>query len=661
MEVPLLQSARIATRYCLPEGIRELPHVTSQIDAYLDTFSADWTIIRAYKHTESLRCVQYVAARELPETQDPFYKRWLLNRTAELAAIHGDLPTLQWLMEIYLPVEPVDFVVETAAAFGHLDTLQWLYDHHRERVHFGGSEMCGALEHKHEITVSWLWEHAVPAPEHRSKVLRSAAKAGNLVVIKWLCEEFGLDASCVLQATINGCHWHTALWIIERFDISGVQLDLYFPTRHGELWFLVYLNTRNMKPFKKTIRVAAMFGQLEVVKWLYWDRVQLDLYFPTRHGELWLLEYLNTRNMKPFKKTIRVAAMFGQLDVVKWLYWDRVPIVDSMTEAAQNGHLNVVQWLFHTADDKFAAREISLEPVFVRAAEYGHLDVIQWLHTRWSGVCGTVVMDVAASGGHFDVVQWLHENRTEGCSEKAMNGAAANGHFDVIKYLHEHRSEGCTTRAMDGAASAGRLDIVKWLNDVWCRLDIVKWLNDHRSEGCSTAAMTFAARNGHVDIVEWLHANRKEGCTSKAMDGAARNGHLDIVKWLHKNRTEGCTSAAMDKAARHGHLRIVKWLHEHRTEGCTWRAMDKAAAYGHLNIVKWLHMNRNEGCYTADAIRNGHFDIVLFLNLHREEDFYIPTNETIRVPLELEQWLLADCGELLSSCRFEPYKMDFCL
>ncbi|OWY97805.1 hypothetical protein PHMEG_00031575 [Phytophthora megakarya] len=114
------------TRYCLPEGVDDLPHVTLQNAEFLDTFSST-TIVRAYKRTGSLRCIQYVASHELPETQDPFYKRWLLNRTAELAASWGDLPTLQWLLEVYLPVEPMDNVVEVAATFGHLDMLQWLY------------------------------------------------------------------------------------------------------------------------------------------------------------------------------------------------------------------------------------------------------------------------------------------------------------------------------------------------------------------------------------------------------------------------------------------------------------------------------------------------------------------------------------------------------
>ncbi|KAF1790338.1 Ankyrin repeat-containing domain [Phytophthora cactorum] len=158
-----------------------------------------WTFLcrldhrHGYKRTESLRCVQYVAAREVPETQDQFYKRWLLNETSELAASRGDLTTLRWLMECYLPVEPVENVVGKAAANGQFEILQWLYDQQRE----------------------------LPRTECREEVLCSAVKAGNLDVVRWLCDEFGLDATGMLKFAINGCHEETARWVIDRYDVSG--------------------------------------------------------------------------------------------------------------------------------------------------------------------------------------------------------------------------------------------------------------------------------------------------------------------------------------------------------------------------------------------------------------------------------------------------------
>ncbi|OWY96249.1 hypothetical protein PHMEG_00033533 [Phytophthora megakarya] len=70
--------------------------------------------------------------------------------------------------------------------------LRWLYEHHLERVHFGGCEMCGALEHKHQHAVNWLREHAVPEAEHRDKVFRSAVKGGSVEAVEWYCDVFHL-------------------------------------------------------------------------------------------------------------------------------------------------------------------------------------------------------------------------------------------------------------------------------------------------------------------------------------------------------------------------------------------------------------------------------------------------------------------------------------
>ncbi|KAL4172424.1 hypothetical protein KRP22_007588 [Phytophthora ramorum] len=192
----LLQSVRVVAHYCLPKDCGELPHVSRQLDAFLDSFSTDWTVLTAYKRFKSLRCVQYVAARAVPEIQDPFFKRWLLNRTVEIAAIRGDLATIRWLVESYLPTE----------------------------------------------------------------------QAGNLGVVQWLCDGFGMDASDVVKFAIGCCQWDTARWIIERFEISGLALDSYFPARHGKLSFMKYLVSRDMGvfyPVNTTMRLP-----LELQQWL---------------------------------------------------------------------------------------------------------------------------------------------------------------------------------------------------------------------------------------------------------------------------------------------------------------------------------------------------------------------------------------------------------
>ncbi|KAK1944398.1 hypothetical protein P3T76_004310 [Phytophthora citrophthora] len=275
MDVPMLQAARLVTRYCLPEGSGDLPYVTQQLDAYLDIFSSNWTIVKAYQRTRNLRCVQFVATRESAETLDLFFKRWLLNRTAESVASCKDLPTVRWLMEKYLPEVTVDNVAEIAGTLGYLEILQWLYDHQRDRVTFEGA-LCGALKNCHEHVVSWLREHVDIRVEIREDVLRSAVEAGNLDMIRWLCNTYGLSAADMLSDAINHCQTETVRWIIEKYDISNQTVGWYSLARDGKLSFLNCLVSRNigmpgtaLATFvieKKLLPAAAGNGHLDVVK-----------------------------------------------------------------------------------------------------------------------------------------------------------------------------------------------------------------------------------------------------------------------------------------------------------------------------------------------------------------------------------------------------------
>lgn len=235
-------------------------------------------------------------------------------------------------MESYLPAESVDNVVGEAAANGHLEILQWLYDQHRDRVCFGGLEMCGAVKNEHERVVAWLREHAVPRAECRNDVLRAGAEAGDLDVVKWLCEDRGSDGTALVKIAIRCCQWETARWIMELCGMKRIPLDTYFPARPGNLSFLKYLTARELGSFHVgTLLAAAAHGHLDVVKWLHLEQ-GVDL------------------------------------------------TVDAMRDAAQNGHLGVVQWLFE--------RRCGMcdSSVLASAAKAGRLAVLQWLLPRWSGM-----------------------------------------------------------------------------------------------------------------------------------------------------------------------------------------------------------------------------------------------------------------------------------
>lgn len=75
------------------------------------------------------------------------------------------------------------------------------------------------------------------------------------------------------------------------------------------------------------------------------------------------------------------------------------------------------------------------------AALYGHLDVIKWLNSKRIEGCTTVAMDRAARFGHIDILKFLYENRKEGCTSAAWDWAKFNRNYEVLEFLYSRYSQ----------------------------------------------------------------------------------------------------------------------------------------------------------------------------------------------------------------------------
>ncbi|KAL4110076.1 hypothetical protein PRIC1_001769 [Phytophthora ramorum] len=102
----LLTVVRFVVRERLQADGMELPHVWRGIDDFLSELPRAWPLAEAYLRTGSLRCMQYVAAREPKEAAHSCYRMWMVNNVAALAIDRGDVKTLEWLAESYSPGTP---------------------------------------------------------------------------------------------------------------------------------------------------------------------------------------------------------------------------------------------------------------------------------------------------------------------------------------------------------------------------------------------------------------------------------------------------------------------------------------------------------------------------------------------------------------------------
>ncbi|KAF4140885.1 putative ankyrin repeat domain-containing protein [Phytophthora infestans] len=117
--------------------------------------------------------------------------------------------------------------------------------------------------------------------------------------------------------------------------------------------------------------------------------------------------------------------------------------MDALRIAAVNGHLEVVKWLMTNRHEAF-----ELDAIMNRVASERHLAILNGYTNIAPRGARIMTIDQAAGKGHLDVAKWLHRNRREGCSSMAINRAARNDHIEVIEWLNLYSSERSTPVAI---------------------------------------------------------------------------------------------------------------------------------------------------------------------------------------------------------------------
>ncbi|KAL3656204.1 hypothetical protein V7S43_018956 [Phytophthora oleae] len=144
--------------------------------------------------------------REDPSEMNAFYRRWLFNAATGMAAANGDLESLQWLMESYLPGE---FLTKAVAT--------------------------GALTQGHTEVVEWLREHTVPRAECMVGVMDAAVSAGYLSVVKRRHEEYNVSMRSAISNAMDNQQWEISQWILEHRELVMPWISWDLPAKDGAL------------------------------------------------------------------------------------------------------------------------------------------------------------------------------------------------------------------------------------------------------------------------------------------------------------------------------------------------------------------------------------------------------------------------------------------
>ena len=317
--------------------------------------------------------------------------------------------------------------------------------------------------------------------------LRRASKKGDLKAVKYLTEEKQLNPLQEDKQGLNAIHyaaWGGQLAVLKYF----IEDQRHNPASANSTGRLVSGWT--------PLHVAARYNHIELVRYLVAE-LQVDPVCQTEDGDTPLhKDCFDDNNMdvvvylvnamsqhlplkdvvscrgKDGKTPLQIAALFGQLKIIKYLIIELNcdPSIEATGEhhgrptkcggriaihnAAQNGHLHVVKFL--VKDQRCDPSHCDYEKVtpLHLAAQGGHLAVVQYLTLEQH--CNPLCTDnkkndtpihVAAYCGHLEVVRFMIE--TLHCppdirgwnNETPLEQARSCGHHDVIKYLESLRPQ----------------------------------------------------------------------------------------------------------------------------------------------------------------------------------------------------------------------------
>jgi hypothetical protein len=159
------------------------------------------------------------------------------------------------------------------------------------------------------------------------------------------------------------------------------------------------------------------------------------------------------------KETCRNAAMFGHLQLLKWLHEQGCPWDEDTFDAAvrYGGNVEMLEWLYKKNSLWMRGWHCSL------GAISGNMDVLKWLHGR-KFLWGIDTFDIAIEKGNLEMVNWLHEQKFRLKTHSSLYAAARSGDIAMVKWCLDH---GCIMNkyASIAAAEKGNLEMLQWLHE----------------------------------------------------------------------------------------------------------------------------------------------------------------------------------------------------
>lgn len=391
-------------------------------------------------------------------------------------AARGDLAFLKRLEARY-PHHFMDFniiaVVMGAINADNFDVLSWAVDEKKCVLYC--DVMTTAAKHGNLEIVKWLNDRHCAID---NSAIQTASGAGHLELVKYFSRKENRVVHYVgCNAARNGHHkivdYYYSTFPSSIFDIAeGAVLG-----GHIDIIEFVCGNTRVLRKFSGTRHV-------HMLKWL----IDNGLYsytipgveYMASYGNLECLQELISRNYEVrFYKVFDGAVLSKNIKLIRWLYDIACPFGKSAIRlATQINSLEIVRlllsWNCQVDEDACA-----------HAAEYADLEVLKLFYDYGCKLDDKVINN-AAMNGNLEIIIWARQ-RGCGWSEKTLRKAVSSNNLMIIKWLRGIHRDACDLRL-------GEIDVCPW-DETFCvraideqQVDILRFGVEH---GCHFGDMAY--------------------------------------------------------------------------------------------------------------------------------------------------------------------------
>jgi hypothetical protein len=367
------------------------------------------------------------------------------------------------------------------------------------------------------------------------------AEMNNFPLLKWMIGE-GFATNSINILTSAAFHGNIEMFDFvvscnELVDEPQKNQVFYAASKGGHIEMMKKLIALGHKPASEHLNLAIAHNQLPLVLWLqgeykihpdensasaacssqsvpmikllmeqgYVNKRNLDHRISAgavliRHREIELLKWAHFKGLQFTPDESETAARMGDFDTLKWLFENKCPFGETLTEAAKIGNFSMFKWAHE--NNAPAHYHFHKDNYYLSVARYGDCKFLQYLidnnldisFSRYTGASCT-----AALGGHLDAVKWFvrHSPPFEmPCKTTVLNAVIAHS-LSTLQYLIQIRTPYDFNACMKLAEEKGYQNIVDFFNNeaqnpTWVVEEIVeknsagrylvKWLGKLSSE-----------------------------------------------------------------------------------------------------------------------------------------------------------------------------------